>query len=57
MQKEKFGKEAANYTCSKLKQAKKILLETDGKDVYDKYDRLLAWVLLDGKLHQVQKLD
>ncbi|MDZ5470407.1 thermonuclease family protein [Bacillus sp. 31A1R] len=52
IQKEAFGKEAASYTCSKLKKAKKIVLETDGKDVYDKYDRLLAWVWIDGKLHQ-----
>jgi micrococcal nuclease len=49
---EPFGKEASNFTCAALKKAKKIILETDGKDVYDKYDRLLAWVWLDGKLHQ-----
>jgi endonuclease YncB( thermonuclease family) len=49
---EPFGKEASNFTCNALKKAKKIILETDGKDVYDKYDRLLAWVWLDGKLHQ-----
>jgi micrococcal nuclease len=49
---EPFGKEASNYTCVALKKAKKIVLETDGKDVYDKYNRLLAWVWLDGKLHQ-----
>jgi micrococcal nuclease len=49
---EPFGKEASNFTCTALKKAKKIILETDGKDVYDKYDRLLAWVWLDGKLHQ-----
>lgn len=47
-----YGKEASNYTCSALKKAKKITLETDGKDVYDKYNRLLAWVWLDGRLHQ-----
>jgi micrococcal nuclease len=49
---EPFGKEASNFTCTALKKAKNIILETDGKDVYDKYDRLLAWVWLDGKLHQ-----
>jgi micrococcal nuclease len=49
---EPFGKEASNYTCAALKKAKKIVLETDGKDVYDKYNRLLAWVWLDGQLHQ-----
>ncbi|PLT33208.1 nuclease [Bacillus sp. V5-8f] len=50
--KEKYGKEASNYTCSRLKQAKKITLELDGKDKYDKYSRLLAWVWVDGKLLQ-----
>ncbi|WP_374702570.1 thermonuclease family protein [Bacillus sp. M6-12] len=29
-----------------------MVLETDGKDTYDKYGRLLAWVWLDGRLHQ-----
>lgn len=50
--KEKFGKEASDYTCSRLKKAKKITLELDGKDKYDKYGRLLAWVWVDGKLLQ-----
>jgi micrococcal nuclease len=49
---EPFGKEASNFTCTALKKAKKIVLETDGKDVYDKYNRLLGWVWLDGSLHQ-----
>jgi micrococcal nuclease len=49
---EPFGKEASNYTCTALKKAKKITLETDGKDIFDKYNRLLAWVWLDGRLHQ-----
>ncbi|MBM6619108.1 thermonuclease family protein [Bacillus sp. RD4P76] len=52
--KEKYGKEASEYTCSKLKKAKKIVLETDGKDVYDKYKRLLAWVHVDSSLLQEQ---
>jgi micrococcal nuclease len=49
---EKYGKEASTYTCNQLKNAKKITLETDGKDIYDKYERLLAWVFVDGKLLQ-----
>jgi micrococcal nuclease len=49
---EPYGKEASQFTCNALKKAKKITLETDGKDVFDKYDRLLAWVWLDGRLHQ-----
>lgn len=49
--KEPFGPEAAQYTCSFLKQGK-ITLETDGSSLFDKYDRLLAWVWVDDKLHQ-----
>ncbi len=48
---EPFGKEASEFTCSFLKQGS-ITLETDGKDLFDKYDRLLAWVWVDNKLHQ-----
>ncbi|WP_251033747.1 thermonuclease family protein [Bacillus sp. ISL-75] len=50
-QKEPFGKEGSDYTCSFLKQGK-ITLETDGADLYDKYDRLLAWVWVGDKLQQ-----
>lgn len=50
---EAYGKEASNYTCKKLKSAKKIELEYDPKsDKKDKYDRVLAWVFVDGKLLQ-----
>lgn len=48
---EPYGKEASEFTCRFLKQGK-ITLETDGPTLYDKYDRLLAWVKVDGKLHQ-----
>lgn len=50
-EKEPFGKEASEFTCSFLKQGA-ITLETDGADLYDKYDRLLAWVWVGDKLHQ-----
>ena len=50
---EYYGKEASDYTCDKLTKAKKITLEYDEKsDKYDKYDRLLAWVFVDGNLLQ-----
>ena len=49
--KEPFGPEAAQYTCSFLKQGN-IRLETDGGSLFDKYDRLLAWVWVGDKLHQ-----
>ena len=48
---EPFGKEASDYTCSFLKQGE-ITIETDGKDLFDKYERLLAWVWVGAKLHQ-----
>lgn len=49
--KEAFGPEAAQYTCNFLKQGK-IKLETDGGSLFDKYERLLAWVWVEDKLHQ-----
>ncbi|MFE8702734.1 thermonuclease family protein [Cytobacillus sp. FJAT-54145] len=48
---EPYGKEASEYTCEFLKKGK-ITLETDGNTLFDKYDRLLAWVWVDGLLHQ-----
>jgi micrococcal nuclease len=51
IEKEPFGKESSEYTCSFLKQSS-IQLEPDGKDLFDKYDRLLAWVWVGEKLHQ-----
>ena len=50
---EYYGNEAKDYTCEKLKKAKKIELEfDDGSDKKDKYDRYLAWIFLDNKLLQ-----
>ncbi len=48
---EPFGKEASEFTCQFLKQGK-ITIETDGPSLFDKYDRLLAWVWVDEQLHQ-----
>lgn len=48
--KEFYGKEASEYVCNKLKNATKIQLEYDDKsDRLDKYDRTLAWVIVDGE--------
>lgn len=48
-----YGKEASEYTCTSLKNAKKIELEFDtGSDKYDKYNRYLVWVFIDGNLLQ-----
>lgn len=50
---EPFGKEASEYTCSKLTNAKKIEIEYDeNSDKKDKYDRDLVWVWVDDYLLQ-----
>ncbi|MBQ7136800.1 MAG: thermonuclease family protein [Bacilli bacterium] len=50
---EPFGKEASNYTCEKLTNAKEIILEyDDGSDKFDKYDRHLVWVHYDNNFLQ-----
>ena len=51
--KEPFGPQASNFTCDSLRNASEITLEFDpDSDKKDKYDRLLAWVFVDGKLLQ-----
>lgn len=50
---EYYGKEASEYTCNNVKNASKIEIEyDDNSDKTDKYDRLLVWVFVDGKLLQ-----
>lgn len=50
---EYYVKEASEYTCNKVSNAKKIELEYDpNSDKLDKYNRLLAWVFVDNKLLQ-----
>lgn len=52
---EPYGKEASNYTCNALKNAKTIEIEYDkNSDKTDKYDRQLVWIFVDGKLLQKQ---
>lgn len=48
---EPYGKTASQYTCTKLKKAKKIQLQYDGARK-DKYGRTLVWVWVDGQLLQ-----
>lgn len=50
---EPYGKEASEFTENALSNASKIELElnVDGETT-DKYNRLLAWVFVDGKLLQ-----
>ena len=51
---ENYGLEASTYTCNRLKEASKIVLEYDDKaDKVDKYGRELVWVFLDDQLLQL----
>ena len=55
---EKYGKEASEYTCNKLKDADKIILEFDeNSDELDKYGRYLVWVFIDDKLLQKELIE
>ena len=55
---EYYGKEASEYTCNKVTNAKKIVLEYDeNSEKLDKYDRLLAWVHIDGTLLQQELIE
>lgn len=50
---EPYAYEAKEYTCKKIKNADKIILEFDPKsNKKDKYNRYLAWVFVDDKLLQ-----
>lgn len=50
---EPYGKEASEFTCNMLKNAKKIEIEYDpDSDKLDKYDRHLVWVFVDNELLQ-----
>lgn len=50
---ERFSKEASEYTCNALKNAKEIYLEYDSNsDIEDKYGRILAFVYVDNVLLQ-----
>ena len=48
-----YGKEASEYTCNALTNAKKITIEYDeNSEQKDKYDRILVWVFVDDTLLQ-----
>lgn len=50
---EAYGKNASEYTCNKITNAKKIELEYDnGSTKLDKYGRTLAWIWVDNSLLQ-----
>lgn len=57
-QEEPYGKEASNYTCEALTNAKKIEIEYDsGSDKVDKYNRHLVWLYVDNNLLQTQLIE
>lgn len=49
---EDFGIEASDYTKELLENADDIIIEYEKVNDYDIYDRLLAWVFVDGELLQ-----
>jgi len=55
---EYYGKESSEYVCNRLKNAKTIEIEYDeNSDKTDKYDRLIAWVFVDGTLLQKELVE
>jgi len=50
---EPYGKEASEFTCNQIKNARKIEIEyDDNSDIKDKYNRDLVWVFVDDYLLQ-----
>ena len=50
---QKYSKEALNYTCNALKNAKKITIKYENTSAhFDKYKRHLVWVFVDDSLLQ-----
>lgn len=50
---ERYGKDASNYTCKKLKSAKNIYVSYEKESIKtDKYQRHLVWVYVDDNLLQ-----
>lgn len=55
---EPYGKEASEYTCSKVKSAKKLEIEYDpGSNKQDKYKRTLGWIYVDDSLLQKELIE
>lgn len=53
-----YGKEASDYTCNRLKEASKIVLEYDDNSTkQDKYERELVWVFVDDSLLQQELIE
>lgn len=52
-----IGKEASEYTCKTIKNAKEIILEYEVNNRNDKYGRILAWLFVDGNLLQQELVE
>jgi len=55
---EPYSKEAKEFTCNLLKNAKNIYIEYDeNSDKEDKYGRILAWVFIDNELLEAKLVE
>ena len=54
---EEFGKDASEYTCTKLTNATEIIVEYENSNKTDKYGRSLGWIWVDGSLLQKELID
>jgi|GEM_PF-338798 len=55
---EAYGKDASEYTCNKITNAKKIVLEfDDNSEEIDRYNRYLAWIFVDDSLLQLELIE
>ena len=55
---DEYGDVASEYTCNKLKNAKRIRLEYDSNSKkYDKYNRLLVWVFIDDNNYNLELVE
>lgn len=55
---EPYGKEASDYTCNRVKNAKKLEIEYDeGSSKTDKYERALGWIFVDDSLLQKELIE
>ena len=53
-----WGMAAKNYTCDLLENATQIVLEFEPEsDIFDTYNRLLAWIWVDGELLQYKLVE
>ncbi len=49
-----LGMMIGDYTCQRMQSAIKLKIEMDNKAYRDNYDRLLAWIWVDGDLLQLE---